>query len=231
MPSASRTRSASRCSISTTSSATTTRTATPAAISYCVPPPRPGRPSCARATCWLGTAARSSRCCCPSATSATRWLSSSGCARSPQPAQTVSAGLTSGTAARRADALLERADAALYEAKAGGRDRAVVAGAATRRLSPRTGCLGLARAQVGAQVGCDAWTSRPSDRVAELLERVATFMAEHVDPVEPEALAALDDEVAPGVAYPRDPRRAARARARPRGSGICSCPTSAAAPG
>ena len=43
----------------------------------------------------------------------------------------------------------------------------------------------------------------PSDRVVELLERVREFMAEHVDPVEREALEALDEEVAPGVPYPR----------------------------
>jgi acyl-CoA dehydrogenase len=43
----------------------------------------------------------------------------------------------------------------------------------------------------------------PSDRVAELLERLREFTAEHVDPVEAEAMQALDDEVGPGVAYPR----------------------------
>ena len=43
----------------------------------------------------------------------------------------------------------------------------------------------------------------PTDRVAALLERVREFMEEHVDPVEGEALAALDDEVGPGVPYPR----------------------------
>jgi acyl-CoA dehydrogenase len=42
----------------------------------------------------------------------------------------------------------------------------------------------------------------PSDRVAELRDRVRGFMAEHVMPVEEEAMRALDDEVAPGVAYP-----------------------------
>jgi hypothetical protein len=39
----------------------------------------------------------------------------------------------------------------------------------------------------------------PSDRVAGLLERVREFMEEHVDPVEAEALEALDREVGPGV--------------------------------
>ena len=43
----------------------------------------------------------------------------------------------------------------------------------------------------------------PSDRVAELLERVRGFMEEHVDPVEAEAMRALDEEVGPGVAYPQ----------------------------
>jgi acyl-CoA dehydrogenase len=42
----------------------------------------------------------------------------------------------------------------------------------------------------------------PSERVAELRDRVHAFMAEHVLPVEDEAMRALDDEVAPGVAYP-----------------------------
>jgi acyl-CoA dehydrogenase len=42
----------------------------------------------------------------------------------------------------------------------------------------------------------------PSERVAELRERVRGFMAEHVMPVEDAAMRALDDEVAPGVAYP-----------------------------
>jgi acyl-CoA dehydrogenase len=43
----------------------------------------------------------------------------------------------------------------------------------------------------------------PSDRVAELLERVRAFMEEHVDPVEREGMEALDAEVGPGVAYPQ----------------------------
>ena len=42
----------------------------------------------------------------------------------------------------------------------------------------------------------------PSERVAELRERVQAFMAEHVMPVEDEAMRALDSDVAPGVAYP-----------------------------
>ncbi len=42
----------------------------------------------------------------------------------------------------------------------------------------------------------------PSDRVAELCERVRAFMADHVMPVEEEAMRALDEEVRPGVAYP-----------------------------
>src|SRR5919112_1254494 len=43
----------------------------------------------------------------------------------------------------------------------------------------------------------------PSDRVAELTERLNAFLNEHVYPVEMEALQALDDEVGPGVPYPR----------------------------
>jgi acyl-CoA dehydrogenase len=41
-----------------------------------------------------------------------------------------------------------------------------------------------------------------SPRVQELRDRVRAFMAEHVLPVELEALRALDEEVAPGVPYP-----------------------------
>ena len=43
----------------------------------------------------------------------------------------------------------------------------------------------------------------PSDRVAELRERVRSFIDEHVLPVEAEGLAALDSEVRPGLAYPQ----------------------------
>src|SRR5688572_18504287 len=42
-----------------------------------------------------------------------------------------------------------------------------------------------------------------SDRVAALLERVREFTEEHVDPVEREAMDALDKEVRPGVPYPQ----------------------------
>ena len=42
----------------------------------------------------------------------------------------------------------------------------------------------------------------PSPEVEALRERVRSFIAQHVDPVEDEALAALDEEVGPGVAYP-----------------------------
>src|SRR3954466_6783609 len=42
----------------------------------------------------------------------------------------------------------------------------------------------------------------PSDRVTALLDRVREFMEEHVDPVEREAMEALDREVRPGVPYP-----------------------------
>ncbi len=44
---------------------------------------------------------------------------------------------------------------------------------------------------------------QPSDRVAELLERVREFMDEHVYPVEEEGHRGLDEEVGPGVPYPR----------------------------
>jgi acyl-CoA dehydrogenase len=43
----------------------------------------------------------------------------------------------------------------------------------------------------------------PSDRVVELLERIRSFVEEHVYPVELEGLRALDEEVGPGVPYPR----------------------------
>ena len=42
-----------------------------------------------------------------------------------------------------------------------------------------------------------------SDRVTELRDRVRAFIDEHVLPVELEAMRALDDEVGPGVAYPK----------------------------
>ena len=54
----------------------------------------------------------------------------------------------------------------------------------------------------------------PSDRVAELRERVRFFIDEHVLPVEAEGLAALDSDVRPGLAYPEilvDLREQARA--------------------
>jgi len=42
----------------------------------------------------------------------------------------------------------------------------------------------------------------PSDRVAELRERIRAFTEEHVMPVEAQAIRALDEEVKVGVAYP-----------------------------
>jgi len=42
-----------------------------------------------------------------------------------------------------------------------------------------------------------------SPRAEELRDRVREFMLEHLYPVEAEALQAIDDEVAPGTAYPR----------------------------
>lgn len=53
-----------------------------------------------------------------------------------------------------------------------------------------------------------------SDRVLELRERLSAFMAEHVFPREPELGHAIDEEIAPGVAYPaaiRELRSLARA--------------------
>src|SRR5215212_11870507 len=44
---------------------------------------------------------------------------------------------------------------------------------------------------------------RPSPRVESLRERIDAFLDEHVYPVEMEALQALDEEVGPGVPYPR----------------------------
>src|SRR5213078_3685212 len=43
----------------------------------------------------------------------------------------------------------------------------------------------------------------PSPRVEELSGRIGAFLDEHVYPVELEALKALDEEVGPGVPYPR----------------------------
>jgi acyl-CoA dehydrogenase len=43
----------------------------------------------------------------------------------------------------------------------------------------------------------------PSERIEKLRERVMGFVDEHVYPVEAEALHALDQEVGPGVAYPK----------------------------
>ena len=44
---------------------------------------------------------------------------------------------------------------------------------------------------------------KPSPTVESLLERIEAFMAEHVYPSEAEVMRALDDEVKPGVPYPR----------------------------
>jgi acyl-CoA dehydrogenase len=43
----------------------------------------------------------------------------------------------------------------------------------------------------------------PSDRVLDLRERIESFLDDHYYPVELEVLTSLDDEVAPGVPYPR----------------------------
>ena len=53
-------------------------------------------------------------------------------------------------------------------------------------------------------------------RFGELRERIREFMGEHVYPVEAEAMAALDEEVKPGVAYP-EIIVGIRARAREQG--------------
>ena len=44
----------------------------------------------------------------------------------------------------------------------------------------------------------------PTPRTEELLGRVRAFMDERIYPVEAEAMAALDREVKPGVAYPKE---------------------------
>src|SRR5919197_4479761 len=43
----------------------------------------------------------------------------------------------------------------------------------------------------------------PSPRAEELRGRIRNFLDEHVYPVELEAMRAIDEEVAPGVPYPR----------------------------
>src|SRR3989440_7320034 len=43
----------------------------------------------------------------------------------------------------------------------------------------------------------------PSDRVIKLRERIEAFLDEHYYPVELECLVALDEQVGPGVPYPR----------------------------
>jgi acyl-CoA dehydrogenase len=43
----------------------------------------------------------------------------------------------------------------------------------------------------------------PSDRVVQLRQRIEAFLDEHYYPVEFEVLQALDEEVAPGIPYPR----------------------------
>jgi acyl-CoA dehydrogenase len=56
----------------------------------------------------------------------------------------------------------------------------------------------------------------PSPEVESLRERIEAFMAEHVYPVEAEAIQAIDDEVKPGVPYP-EILVEIRARAREQG--------------
>jgi acyl-CoA dehydrogenase len=57
----------------------------------------------------------------------------------------------------------------------------------------------------------------PSDRVSELRERIRGFTEEHVLPVEAQAVAALDEQVGPGVAYPE---LLIQLRERARGEGL-----------
>ena len=87
----------------------------------------PGRRPCVPATRWRGTAARSSRCCCPAAT-----------CRAPSEVierlrsiiplgQAARPGSRAGTARRSQASFLARADARLYAAKDEGRDRLVAA--------------------------------------------------------------------------------------------------------
>ena len=57
----------------------------------------------------------------------------------------------------------------------------------------------------------------PSDRVQGLRERVRAFTEEHVLPVELEAVTALDEQVAPGTAYPE---LLVELRERARGEGL-----------
>ena len=57
----------------------------------------------------------------------------------------------------------------------------------------------------------------PSDRVSELRERIRGFTEEHVLPVEAQAVAALDEQVGPGVAYPE---LLIELRERARGEGL-----------
>jgi len=57
----------------------------------------------------------------------------------------------------------------------------------------------------------------PSDRVQGLRERVRAFTEEHVLPVEIEAVTALDEQVAPGTAYPE---LLVELRERARGEGL-----------
>ena len=71
----------------------------------------------------------------------------------------------------------------------------------------------------------------PSDRVAALLERVRDFIrGARIDPVEREAIEALDDEVAPGRRRTRGSSSSCASARGPRGSGTCSSRTSASAP-
>ena len=71
----------------------------------------------------------------------------------------------------------------------------------------------------------------PSPEVAELRERVLDFMDDEVYPQEREIMEALDAEVGARRPLPAEPGRGPREGAGTRGSGTCSCPTSASGPG
>ena len=126
------------CSTSTTSRPSTTPTDTRRATCSCATRRAPGAGTCARATCWPATAARSSSSCCP------RRRGRHGHARDRRvrdstPGVTASAGVAMWDGREPAAQLIRRADGALYEAKRSGRDRTVLA-APVRAASLPSSC-------------------------------------------------------------------------------------------
>ena len=89
--------------------------------------PRPGAPRCGPRTRSRATAARSSRCCCRTPTWRARWSSSSASWRSCRSGRPRPPAWPVWDGAENATQLLARADAALYEAKGAGRNRALLA--------------------------------------------------------------------------------------------------------